>query len=84
MAKKERGLNKDKSEANSLDALIFLRAVGNINRYQILACLKRGGKCVCDINTCLGLRQNLTSFHLKVLERSNLINSRKEGVRVFL
>jgi len=44
--------------------------------------LKGGEQCVCDIWQVLGLPQNLTSHHLKILKGAGLIDSRKEGLKV--
>lgn len=57
----------------------FLRIIGEINRLRILCILKDGECCVCEIWQKLGLPQNLTSSHLKILRNFGLINSRQEG-----
>jgi len=61
----------------------FLKAIAEDNRLKVLCLLKDGEKCVCDIWQCLKLPQNLTSHHLKVLKDFGLIESRKEGLKVF-
>jgi ArsR family transcriptional regulator len=60
----------------------FLKVIAEENRLKILCLLQKGDLCVCDIWQYLGLPQNLTSHHLKVLKDFGLITSRKEGLRV--
>jgi ArsR family transcriptional regulator len=63
--------------------IAFLKIISEENRLRILCMLKNGEKCVCDIWQYLDIPQNLTSHHLKVLKDANLIQSRKDGVKVF-
>ena len=75
---------KDKKSITELKKVIdFLKIIAEENRLKILCILVKGEKCVCDIWQYLNLSQNLTSHHLKVLRDLNLINSRKEGLKVF-
>lgn len=61
----------------------FLKVIGEENRLKILYMLKDGEKCVCEIWQCLDLPQNLVSHHLKVLKEHGLIQSRKEGQKIY-
>jgi len=61
----------------------FLRVIAEDNRLKILCLLKNGEKCVCEIWQDLGISQNLSSHHLKVLKDFNLINSRKDGLKIY-
>ena len=61
----------------------FLRAIAEDNRLKILCLLKNGERCVCEIWQYLDLPQNLTSHHLKVLKDFGLLDSRKEGLKIF-
>ncbi len=60
----------------------LLGIIAEKNRLKILCVLKNGERCVCDIWQDIGIPQNLTSHHLKVLKNAGLINSRKEGLKV--
>ena len=60
----------------------FLRVISEENRLLILWLLKKGEMCVCEIWQYLELPQNLVSHHLKILKDADLINSRKEGLKV--
>lgn len=61
----------------------FLRVIAEDNRLKILCLLKNDEKCVCEIWQDLGISQNLSSHHLKVLKAFGLINFRKEGLKIF-
>ena len=61
----------------------FLRVISEDNRLKILCLLKNGEKCVCEIWQFLNLSQNLTSHHLKVLKDFGLLNSRKDGLKIY-
>jgi len=65
------------------DTVDFLKVIAEANRLKILCMLRTGEKCVCDIWKFLDLPQNLVSHHLKVLKDSKLIESRKDGLKVF-
>jgi len=75
-------INKE-SAAELKDAVKFLKVMADDNRLKILCILRQGELCVCEIWQHLCLPQNLTSHHLKILKDFNLIESRKEGLKVF-
>lgn len=52
------------------------------NRLQILAMLRKGERCVCEIWKALRLPQNLVSHHLRVLKDAGLIKAKKVGLNV--
>ena len=60
----------------------YLVALAEPNRLAILNFLKDGEKCACEIHPKLGLPQNLSSHHLKVLKDLKLLKSRREGVKI--
>lgn len=72
-----------KSIANLLQTVEFLKIISEENRLKILCLLREEEKCVCDIWQYLGLAQNLTSHHLKILKDFELVSSRQEGLKVF-
>jgi DNA-binding transcriptional ArsR family regulator len=61
----------------------FLRIIADKNRLRILCCLHCGERCVCEIYEDLDLPQNLTSHHLKALEKGNCVSYEKRGQKVF-
>lgn len=62
----------------------FLRIISEENRLKIICYLQKNNeRCVCEIQEFLVLPQNLISHHLKVLRDFNLLNYRKEGLKVY-
>ena len=60
----------------------LFKAIAHPSRVQILEYLSSGERCVCDIISELGLEQSNVSQQLAVLRRENLIESRKQGLKV--
>ncbi len=52
-------------------------------RLQILALLRQGEMCVCDMQAALNQRQAYISQHLMVLREAGWVTCRKEGLRVY-
>jgi ArsR family transcriptional regulator len=52
-------------------------------RLQILDILRQGEECVCHIQSVLGKRQAYVSQQLMVLRDAGLVDSRRDGLRVF-
>jgi ArsR family transcriptional regulator len=55
------------------------KALSDETRLKILALLKDGEACVCDITETLGMTQPNISFHLGILKEAGLIRDRKNG-----
>ena len=66
-----------------MDYSHLFKAIGEVNRLNIIRQLASGEKCVCKIYEKLGLSQNLTSHHLSILRKNGLITARKEGKWVY-
>ena len=62
--------------------LPFLKTISDENRLKILCYLKEWEKPVCKIVEFTGLPQNLVSHHLKKLKEANLVNAKKEWLKV--
>ncbi|HEY9571050.1 MAG TPA: metalloregulator ArsR/SmtB family transcription factor [Metalysinibacillus sp.] len=56
-----------------------LKALADDNRLLIIACLKNGECCVCDLVTVLTISQPAVSQHLKKLKEAEIIEERTEG-----
>ena len=56
-----------------------LKALSDGTRIKILAMLSVRSMCVCELTHVLGLAQPTVSRHLKQLEDTGFINSRREG-----
>ena len=57
----------------------FFKALSDPVRIEILAFLRDGEKCVCEIIPHLGLIQPVVSRHLKILKAAGLVKYRKNG-----
>lgn len=54
-------------------------ALSDQTRLAILARLRNGPRCVCDLQDLLGAAQSRLSFHLKTLKDAGLVSDHKEG-----
>jgi ArsR family transcriptional regulator len=54
-------------------------ALSDATRLAILARLRNGPRCVCDLQDLLGAAQSRLSFHLKTLKDAGLVADHKEG-----
>lgn len=61
----------------------FLKVISDENRLRVLCILKNGPRCVCDIWEELELNQNLVSHHLKALKEFGLLESQREGSKIY-
>ncbi len=61
----------------------FFKALTNSNRWKIVAYLRAGPQCVCEIERSLKLSQNLISHHLKILEQAGVVDSERQGTKVY-
>jgi len=59
------------------------RALGHPARLRIVAMLRTGEMCVCQITEVLHLAQSTVSSHLRELRRCGLISERKDGRWVY-
>jgi len=63
-----------------LRAKVF-HALSDPTRLEILAFLRKGEKCVCEIIPHVRLIQPVVSRHLKILKECGLVNDRKDGTK---
>jgi ArsR family transcriptional regulator len=59
--------------------VLQLKAVSDPNRLKLLACLKQGEVCVCDLVDVLQISQPAVSQQLKKLKDADIISERKKG-----
>jgi ArsR family transcriptional regulator len=67
-------------DKNKFKAKIF-KALSDPVRLDILDFLRDGEKCVCKIIPHVNLIQPVVSRHLRILRKSGLVKSRKDGNR---
>ena len=60
-------------------ASTLFHALSDETRLAILAMLRDGERCVCDLQDELDAAQSRLSFHLRVLHEAGLVRDRKEG-----
>ena len=61
----------------------LLKALGDETRYKIIEELLNGEKCTDDIAKSIGRTQPNTSMHLAKLSDWGIVESRREGKRIF-
>lgn len=61
----------------------LFKALTEPRRIIILQELLKGERCICDFVKILGLSQPAVSYNIAILSRVGLINTRKEGRKVF-
>ena len=64
-------------------AVGVLKALGHPVRLRILAMLRSGELCVCQMTALLDLATSTVSAHLADLKRAGLVSERKDGRWVF-
>ncbi len=62
---------------------VRFKAMAHPVRLQILNMLRRGEVCVCHMEAVFGRRQAYISQQLMVLREARLVDSRKDGLKVF-
>ena len=60
----------------------MVKALAHPTRLQMLAMLRDRERCACEFGPLLGLGQANVSQHLAVLRRAQLVDTRRDGVRV--
>ncbi len=70
--------------AKSLESTVYaLKALAHPGRLRILAMLRGGELCVCQMTAVLDLAASTVSAHLADLKRAGLVGERKDGRWVF-
>lgn len=57
----------------------MFHALGDETRLQILATLRNGECCVCDLTDACGAAQSRLSYHLRVLKEAGILLDRRDG-----
>lgn len=61
-----------------------LKVLAQSTRLKILECLRSGEKCICEIVPALNGEQSNVSRHISLMQKSHLVTTRKDGVRVMV
>ncbi len=62
----------------------ILKALAQPTRLKILELIRDGEKCICEIVPALNGEQSNISRHISLMQKSNLVTTRKDGVRVLV
>ncbi len=68
-----------------MERVEILKALAHTTRLYIMETLSGGGteKCVCELVEELPFAQSTISKHLTILRRAGLVQTHKEGLKVF-
>lgn len=61
-----------------------LKALAQPTRLKILEFLREGERCICEIIPAVGGEQSNISRHISLMQKSQLVATRKEGVKVMV
>lgn len=62
----------------------ILKALAQPTRLKILELLRGGEKCICEITPAINGEQSNISRHISLMQKSHLVTTRKDGVRVMV
>src|SRR4030067_3567096 len=62
----------------------ILKVLAQPTRLKILELLRNGEKCICEIVPAINGEQSNISRHISLMQRSNLVTTRKDGVKVMV
>lgn len=56
-----------------------MKALGDPIRWSVVRLLSHGERCVCDIESEIGIAQSRLSYHLGILREAGIISDRRSG-----
>ena len=62
----------------------ILKALAQPTRLKILELLRNGEKCICEIVPAINGEQSNISRHISLMQKSHLVTTRKDGVKVMV
>jgi DNA-binding transcriptional ArsR family regulator len=62
----------------------ILKTLAQPTRLKILELLRNGEKCICEIVPAINGEQSNISRHISLMQKSHLVTTRKDGVRVMV
>jgi ArsR family transcriptional regulator, arsenate/arsenite/antimonite-responsive transcriptional repressor len=62
-----------------LEVVAIARALADPTRVRIVAALRNGELCVCELVDALGISQSSLSSHLQICRQSGVVTTRKES-----
>jgi DNA-binding transcriptional ArsR family regulator len=61
-----------------------LKALAQPTRLKILELLRNGERCICEIVPAINGEQSNISRHISMMQKSHLVTTRKDGVKVMV
>jgi DNA-binding transcriptional ArsR family regulator len=61
-----------------------LKTLAQPTRLKILELLRNGERCICEIVPALNGEQSNISRHISLMQKSHLVTTRKDGVKVMV
>jgi ArsR family transcriptional regulator len=61
-----------------------LKALAQPTRLKILELLRHGERCICEITPAIKGEQSNISRHISLMQKSHLVTTRKDGVKVMV
>jgi ArsR family transcriptional regulator len=65
------------------DLVLLARALADPTRIRILAALRQGELCVCELYDALELNQSTLSGHLQIIRQAGLVSTRRQGKWIY-
>jgi ArsR family transcriptional regulator len=62
----------------------ILKTLAQPTRLKILELLRNGERCICEIVPAINGEQSNISRHISMMQKSHLVTTRKDGVRVMV
>ena len=62
----------------------ILKALAQPTRLKILELLRSGERCICEIVPAINGEQSNISRHISLMQKSHLVTTRKDGVKVMV
>ena len=79
----ERVLNKMPHTEDFTDIAVLFQQLGDPTRLRILWLLCHCDECVCNIAAAVDMSAPAVSHHLRILKKSGIISSRRDGKEVY-
>lgn len=76
-------LSPEQLQQNAVQAAALLRALANPGRLALLCQMVEGECCVSELERATGIVQPTLSQQLGVLRREGLVQTRREGTRIY-
>ena len=61
-----------------------LKVLAQPTRLKILELLRRGERCICEIVPAINGEQSNISRHISLMQKSHLVTTRRDGVKVMV